>query len=186
MTLTNNTRTLIANGLRAKDMTQTEFAEKCGKKKAWASKLFSGKLVTLSDEVTDRIEEVLEIQLMTVVETHGRLAQNALDFAKAMDEDQRVADIANLILDLRNNPKPAKPARRSQTGIGALLLLAGACVGLLLGGLRSEPVVVQAPAADVKSELLELRAMVAALEVRGSAVASRTSAPATRSAKVQP
>lgn len=187
MTITNNIRKLIANRLLELDLNQSEFAVLCGKKKPWASKFFNGKIASMSDPLTDKVEEVLGMSLVKVTE-HGRLSQNVLEFAAAMEDDERVSAAATAILSLyKDLPAPAPaPKRRSQTSLGALLLLAGACVGLLLGGLRSEPVVVQAPAADVKSELLELRAMVAALEVRGSAVASRTSAPATRSAKVQP
>lgn len=172
MTLTNTLRAFILSELKKQSLGKREFAEKCGYGAAWATKLFDGTLVTLSDEAQEKVESVLGVRLIIPTE-HGRITGKALDFAKVMESDPRVAEIAELILQIKASPAdPPAPARRNRATLGAFLLLAGACVGLLLGQLGQPATAAPVASSGLEMEVKALRAQVAELTARGEAIAT--------------
>jgi len=68
--------------------------------KAWASRLLNGGLKSLSDEATDKLEEILDVRLTTVVTDAGKLTQETVKLASLMEKSPELREVVHALVEM--------------------------------------------------------------------------------------
>ncbi|MDF1824357.1 MAG: helix-turn-helix transcriptional regulator [Verrucomicrobiales bacterium] len=100
MDLTNNCRALIDNALRRGGVTKTELSERMGFGKSWVTKLLNGTLKSVSDADARRIEDILGIKFIEIVENHKAVSSLALEIDAAMGHSEQLTKVIQELLPL--------------------------------------------------------------------------------------
>lgn len=100
MDVTENTRAIIIQAIRAKGLTQTALAEKMGYGKAWVTRLLNGSLKRLSDGDVEKLEDFLGINFY-VVTPKARVSGVAAELSRMAETDPSLASVLNGIAEIK-------------------------------------------------------------------------------------
>lgn len=82
----------ILHALRTKDLNRVDLADHVGLGKAWATKLFKprdeGGLKTLSDDLVEKVESFLGIELLVMVDKRKAVSGTALKLSELAEGDE--------------------------------------------------------------------------------------------------
>jgi len=112
MKVTNDMIALISNRFRdpkKRKINQSQLADHMGLGKAWVSKLMTGRLLTVTDEQVEMMEEFLEIRLSSFSEKRKTPAV-AVEIARKMQESEPISRIVAALLEI--DVPTAPPATR--------------------------------------------------------------------------
>lgn len=104
MELTDGMKERIALAIKAKGMTQTQFAEELGKGRAWASIFLAerkkkGSIKTITAEMEERVNEILGIKLR-VFSPSDPVSGTALELSRIAEKNPHVNAILEELLAL--------------------------------------------------------------------------------------
>ena len=95
MDVTEPTRALVLQALRKKKQTRVWLAEQLGLNKSWATRFFNGQIKTLSHDQMERLQEVLEIELVSLTRRGGsKMSSIAKLVAQEIDSNEAFAEVA--------------------------------------------------------------------------------------------
>lgn len=109
MKITNNTRALILNALRAKGLTQTALAEHMGYGKPWVTRLLDGSLKRLKEEQAEKLEKFLDIRFFVVREMREQVSPTLVRLSKEAEGNERLAALLDALNALMQEEAPLTP-----------------------------------------------------------------------------
>lgn len=111
MKVTKDTKTRIIRALKKKGWNLSEFSEKLGKHRTWATKLLSenATIAELSQDLVDQISDLLAIPLNPIQTVAGRVSTTAIELSRSAETDDRIAQLLDIVFDLAN-PEPDNSA----------------------------------------------------------------------------
>lgn len=95
MKITNDARSIVAQALRDKKMSQAALAKKLDVGRSWVTKFFNGSLKSLSDDHFFALQETLGVRLVTVSGDQNPLASK---LASQIQKDPKVGQAFSEIL----------------------------------------------------------------------------------------
>lgn len=94
MNVNESVKALILQGLRRKKQTKIWLADQMGLHKSWATRLLNGQIKSLTDEQTEQIMKILDIQFFTLKRVdESQISAKAMQIAVAFDKDQAFASV---------------------------------------------------------------------------------------------
>lgn len=98
MEITNDTRSLVAKGLRDKKMNQAELAKKLGVDRSWTTRFFqtNGGLKTVSDDLMWKMQDALGIKFYE--NSQGESFELSRQIAAAIEKDARLGSAFEMLL----------------------------------------------------------------------------------------
>lgn len=120
MNITNSHRAMILSELRDSGMTQKKLAEELGYGRPWVSKLLNGTLKTVSDEDALKLEKLLGVKFLRLVDSGSTVSGLAAEIGKLADENPQFARVlAELIPLAQDGPMtPRYIPTKEMTKIG--------------------------------------------------------------------
>lgn len=101
MIITNETRAIVAKGLRDNSMSQSALAEHLRVNRSWMTKFFNGAIKTLSDDHYHGIQDALRVRLGVV--SPSTATDLAVTLAAQIEKDSKVEEAFAKILDVMKN-----------------------------------------------------------------------------------
>ena len=101
MIITNETRAIVAKGLRDNSMSQSALAEHLCVNRSWMTKFFNGVIKTLSDDHYHGIQDALRVRLGVV--SPSTATDLAVTIAAQIEKDSKVEEAFTKILDVMDN-----------------------------------------------------------------------------------
>lgn len=105
MKVTAQAITQIQMALKKLGMNQTQLAEKVGWHRGNMSKLLKGGIDTMNDDVVDKFNDALGIDLEPIKTNQGQVSKTVLALSELAETDMRFASVMETLLDLANPPK---------------------------------------------------------------------------------
>lgn len=87
MEITEHTRSTISQALRRLKMSKADLAKKMESGRSWSTKLMNGSLKRLSDDQTERLEDILGVSLLNISEKNP-----TPELAKQLGEQMKKSD----------------------------------------------------------------------------------------------
>jgi transcriptional regulator with XRE-family HTH domain len=111
MKVTKDIQQKIIRALPKKGLNLSEFSEKLGKHRTWATKLLSknSTIQELSQDTADQISDLLGIPLRPVQTIAGNVSHTAIELSRSAENDARIAQLLEIVFDLAN-PEPDNTA----------------------------------------------------------------------------
>lgn len=121
MNMNESAKALILQGLRRKKQTRIWLAEQMNLHKSWATRLLNGQIKSLSDQQTEKIMSILEINFFNLSKVDGsKITATAMMIATEYDSSPAFAAVASALrLALRGvvyTPRYIPTEKMSSTG----------------------------------------------------------------------